>query len=178
MRPAAGFSDQASRRGLLPAFLVIQTILSRAALSTCGRATTASHPTYRPTWKCPRVTKSTPAPTLQVVADRLNAGAAIDKPDTGLGVLLSADVRTAIHLRRRGPAYFRRGGGFQRRWRAGLGRPQLVGLVPRKACGDLCPALCRPTLSKMASNRTDRQSVRQRLPTKFSAPMTFATASG
>jgi hypothetical protein len=31
---------------------------------------------------------------------------------------------------------------------------------PRKAGGDLCHALCRPTLSKMARNRTVRQSVR------------------
>src|SRR6266511_5078528 len=34
-------------------------------------------------------------------------------------------------------------------------------LVPPSACGDLWHALCRPPLSKMARNRTVRQSVRQ-----------------
>src|SRR5213592_5271942 len=50
-----------------------------------------------------------------------------------------------------------------------------TGLVPRMVCGDLCHALCRTTLSKMARNRKVRQSVRlggtphkeQRLATKW-----------
>src|SRR5205809_331519 len=37
---------------------------------------------------------------------------------------------------------------------------------PTKGVRDLCRALCRLTLSKMARNRTVRQSVRQRLATK------------
>src|SRR2546428_12606892 len=49
-------------------------------------------------------------------------------------------------------------------------------LVPRKACGDLCRALCRRTLSKMARNRTVRQSVRQRLATKWAERMVLGQA--
>ena len=48
--------------------------------------------------------------------------------------------------------------------------------VPRKACGDFCRALCRPTLSKMARNRTVRQSVRQRLTTKWAEQMVLGQA--
>src|SRR2546429_6791540 len=51
-------------------------------------------------------------------------------------------------------------------------------LVPRKACGDLCRALCRPTLSKMARNRTVRQSVRQRFATKWAEQMVLGQALG
>src|SRR5438552_4376624 len=49
-------------------------------------------------------------------------------------------------------------------------------LVPRKACGDRCHALCRTTLSKMARNRTVRQSVRQRLATKWAERMVLGQA--
>src|SRR2546425_960205 len=49
-------------------------------------------------------------------------------------------------------------------------------LVPRKACGDRCHALCRTTLSKMARNRTVRQSVRQRLATKWAEQMILGQA--
>src|SRR6266487_5800126 len=44
-------------------------------------------------------------------------------------------------------------------------------LVPRKAGGTFVEPLCRRTLSKMARNRTVRQSVRQRPATKWAEQM-------
>src|SRR5438094_10595204 len=46
------------------------------------------------------------------------------------------------------------------------------------ACGGLCHALCRTTLSKMARNSTVRQSVRQRLTTKLAEQMVLGQALG
>ena len=56
------------------------------------------------------------------------------------------------------------------------GRDALNRACPTKGMRDLCRALCRPTLSKMARNRTVRQSVRQRLATKWAEQMVLGQA--
>src|SRR2546426_4330968 len=53
----------------------------------------------------------------------------------------------------------------------GAAVPPLDRACPTKGARDLCRALCRRTLSKMARNRTVRQSVRQRLATKWAEQM-------
>jgi len=58
----------------------------------------------------------------------------------------------------------------------GLLEQALARACPTKGVRDLCRALCRPTLSKMARNGTVRQSVRQRLATKWAEQMVLGQA--
>src|SRR6185436_10587029 len=51
-------------------------------------------------------------------------------------------------------------------------RAPTAGIIP----DDLCRELCRPTLSKIASNRTARQSVRQRLSTEWAEKIVLGQA--